>query len=161
MPIKKGIRIFFLWEENMAYNAAFNAYKQTGVKTATQGKLLIMLYDEAVKQLGSALSWFNKDDKLEPNNIEKFNANIIKTQQVITELMVSLDMDKGGDISKNLLALYVYFNQELLQANIKQDKQPIAAIRDMMMELRSAWIEADSKVATPSSGVQSSLNITG
>ena len=47
----------------MAYNAAFNAYKQTGVKTATQGKLLIMLYDEAIKQLGSALSWFNKDEK--------------------------------------------------------------------------------------------------
>ncbi|MBE6350633.1 MAG: flagellar export chaperone FliS [Spirochaetaceae bacterium] len=145
----------------MAYNAAFNAYKQTGVKTATQGKLLIMLYDEAIKQLGSALSWFNKDEKLDPNTIEKFNNNIIKTQQVITELMVSLDMDKGGDIAKNLLALYVYFNQELLQANIKQNKQPISAIRDMMIELRSAWVEADSKVVTSSSDVQPALNITG
>lgn len=145
----------------MAYNAAFNAYKQTGVKTATQGKLLIMLYDEAIKQLGSALSWFNKDEKLDPSTIEKFNNNIIKTQQVITELMVSLDMDKGGDIAKNLLALYVYFNQELLQANIKQNKQPISAIRDMMIELRSAWVEADSKVVTSSSDVQPALNITG
>ena len=75
--------------------------------------------------------------------------------------MVSLDMDKGGDIAKNLLALYVYFNQELLQANIKQNKQPISAIRDMMIELRSAWVEADSKVVTSSSDVQPALNITG
>lgn len=121
---------------------AYSAYKETAVKTASQGKLIVMLYDEAIRQLDTGMSRFNSNGKIDASNIEKFGKNIIKTQEIITELMVSLNMDVGGDIGKNLMALYTYFNRELLNANINQSKEKIAFIRDQMNQLREAWVVA-------------------
>lgn len=145
----------------MAYNQAFSAYKQTGVKTATQGKLIIMLYDEAVRQLGTAVSLIDHDKKINPAHIEKLNSAVLKTQEIITELIVSLDMTSGGEIAKNLLALYMYFNRELLEANISRNRDKISAIRTMMEELRSAWVEADSRTATRVPEMQHAVSIQG
>ncbi|NLM00033.1 MAG: flagellar export chaperone FliS [Treponema sp.] len=145
----------------MAYNQAFNAYKKTGVQTASRGKLVVMLYDEAVKQLTFALSNF-VNNKVPPKNIEKLNANILKSQEIITELMVSLDMTNGGsEIAKNLLSLYTYFNSELLDANINHNKDKISFVLSMMDELRGAWIQAEKTTSTPVADMQHSINISG
>ena len=68
-----------------------DAYKETHIKTASGGKLILMIYNEAVRQLDIALeSIENKDNKL-----ENASNSIIKTQDLITELIVSLDFEKG------------------------------------------------------------------
>jgi flagellar protein FliS len=148
----------------LAYPNALSAYRETRVKTASQGQLIIMLYDEAVRQLdmGLDLLGLNLSGKKEPGRIEQIGKCILKTQEIITELMVSLDFDQGGDIAKNLFALYTWFNQELLEANISQDSQRITTIRGMINELRGAWSEIIAKnsaegVGRPSAGV----NIAG
>jgi flagellar protein FliS len=136
----------------VGYTNAYTAYKETGVKTASQGKLIVLLYQEAVKQLGKALTYFGTDDQIEPGDIEKLNNCIVKTQEILTELMISLDMDKGGEIAKNLMALYVFFNKELLDANIKRDRQKIESVHRMMDELTNAWVtavESTAPVAQP------------
>lgn len=139
---------------------AYSAYKETGVKTASQGKLVVMLYEEAVRQLDIAISRFGQNNKIETCDIEKFGKNIIKTQEIITELMVSLNMEAGGDIAKNLMALYTYFNRELLNANINQDKEKIAFIRDEMNQLKEAWIvAANTTPAVPPMDTQRSVDI--
>ncbi len=145
----------------MAYTQAFTAYKQTSVKTATQGKLIVMLYDEAVKQLSLALTRFSGDTKVNPSNIDKLNANILKTQEIITELMVSLNLNEGGELAQNLLALYVFFNKELLDANLHHNRQKIAFVRDKMDELRGAWVQADSMTATRASDMNPAVSISG
>lgn len=145
----------------MSYTNAYTAYKQTGVKTASQGKLIVMLYEEAVRQLGTAISLFGPDDKVEPGNIEKLNNCIIKTQEILTELMISLDMDKGGEIAKNLMALYVFFNKELLDANVNRKKEKIESVHRMMDELTKAWItavESTAPVAPPVSRPNIDIN---
>jgi flagellar protein FliS len=100
-----------------------------------------MLYDEAVKQLdrGLELLVLNSGDKKDPSRIEKINKAVLKAQEIITELMVSLNFEQGGDIAKNLFSLYTWFNQELLEANVKQDPRRITVVRNMVNELRSAW----------------------
>ena len=136
----------------MGYTNAYTAYKETGVKTASQGKLIVLLYQEAVKQLAKALSFIGADNRVEPGDIEKLNNCIVKTQEILTELMTSLDMEKGGEIAKNLMALYVFFNKELLDANIKHDRQKIESVHRMMSELTNAWItavESTAPVAQP------------
>ncbi len=145
----------------MGYTNAYTAYKQTGVKTASQGKLIVMLYEEAVRQLSTAISFFGVDDKVEPGNIEKLNNCIIKTQEILTELMISLDMDKGGEIAKNLMALYVFFNKELLDANVNRNKTKIESVHRMMDELTKAWItavESTAPVAQPVSRPNIDIN---
>ncbi|MDR0495235.1 MAG: flagellar export chaperone FliS [Treponema sp.] len=127
----------------MAYNNALSTYRETRIKTASQGQLIIMLYNEAVRQLDQALSLLelNNSGKKDPGRIEKINKAVVKTQEIVAELMVSLDFEQGGDIAKNLFALYTWFNRELMEANISQDVQRVSVVRDHMDLLRGSWQE--------------------
>ena len=148
----------------MGYNqSAYTAYRETSVKTASQGKLIIMLYDECIRQLASALEKFTVDNQIEPQNIEKFNNSILKAQEVITELTVSLDMEAGGEIAKNLLNLYMYFNQELLDANVSRKTEKIIFVKEMMTQLRMTWAQVINSAAAAEirDTVSNGVNITG
>ena len=127
----------------MAYRNALSTYRETRIKTASQGQLIIMLYSEAVRQLDQALGLMELNDsgKKDPGKIEQIGKSVIKTQEIISELMVSLDFEQGGDIAKNLFALYTWFNRELMEANISQDTKRIFAVRNHVDGLRNTWQE--------------------
>ena len=127
----------------MVYGNALSTYKETRIKTASQGQLIIMLYSEAVRQLDQALGLMvlNDSGKKDPRRIEKIGKAVLKTQEIVSELMVSLDFEQGGDIAKNLFALYTWFNRELMESNMSQDTKRIATVRNFMDELRSSWQE--------------------
>lgn len=146
----------------MAYSNAYTAYQKTSVSTASQGRLVVLLYEGAIKQLTTALTYIKEDGKVPPCDIEKFGICIQKTQAIITELQVSLDMDKGGEIAKNLMSLYLYFNEELVDASINKNKQKIEFVLNMMNQLVASWrVVANSTANAPAAKVESSLNITG
>ncbi len=71
-------------------------------------------------------------------------------------------MEKGGEIAKNLMALYLYFNEELMQANISKDKGKIESVLKMLKDLTESWRQIASTTAnvTPSSN-ESRLSIQG
>jgi flagellar protein FliS len=148
----------------LAYTNALSAYRETRIKTASQGQLIIMLYDAAVKHLDHGLELLENHatGKKDPGKIELINKAVLKTQEIITELMVSLDFEQGGEIAKNLFALYTWFNKELLEANIKQDIRRITIIRNMLNELRGAWNEVVAKNTSESPGkAVTGVNIAG
>jgi flagellar protein FliS len=139
------------------------AYRETRVKTASPAQLVVMLYDEAVKQCDIALGLMKADLKKHPQDIEKVNKALGKVQDIVTELMAGLDFDSGGDIAENLFALYVWFGRQILDANISKDVEIVSAVRNMLDELRGAWAEAASKV-TGSTGMPAQtagVNIAG
>ena len=82
-------------------NQGYNAYRQTGVKTASQGQLVVMLYEEACRQLEKAANYLKPNNTIEPRFIESLGQSLQKAQDIITELQVSLDMEKGGEIAQN------------------------------------------------------------
>ena len=141
----------------MSFNNRVNAYKETQIKTAGQGKMIVMVYDEAIRQLDRALSCLESEKK--HHKLDVVNNSILKTQDLITELMVSLDFDKGGEIAHNLFSLYVFFNQKLMEANIQKDHEPIALIRKQLSELRGAWYQIMNKASASGSG--GGVNIAG
>jgi flagellar protein FliS len=122
-----------------------------------------MLYDEAIKQMSAVAALFDEDFKKEPARIEKANTHILKSQEIITELMASLDMDNGGEIARNLLALYTWFNQQLLEANMEKKADKILAVKNLMDQLRGAWIEVVSTTSAPQSrqNAPAGINIAG
>ena len=148
----------------MAYKNALSTYKETKITTAGQGQLIVMLYDEAVKQLTRAIELLelNKTDKKDPGKIEQIGKAVMKTEEIITELMVSLNFDQGGEVSKNLFSLYTWFNRELVEANISQDAGRLQTVKNMLFELRNAWssVASQSPVEPPNSE-SVGLNIAG
>ena len=145
----------------MPINKGYAAYQNTNIKTASQGKLVVLLYEAAVKNLKNAESLIDEENKIKPSNMEKFGKFLQKAQAIITELQVSLDMEKCGEIAKNLMSLYIYFNQELISVNIKHDKTKLEYIEQQMSELLKAWKEASASASqTPVQHTQA-LNIEG
>lgn len=114
------------------YNNAYNAYKNNAVNTASKGNLLLMLYDGGIKFLRFAVI------AIEDKNIQKANEYLIKTQNIISELMVTLNFDTG-EIAKKLYSLYEYMNNELIEANITKDKEKVIVVKEMLEDLRNTW----------------------
>lgn len=129
----------------MSYSSqAAAAYRETKVKTASSGSLILMLYAEVIKQIDCAIEKMNVE-KIPASDIELINKHILKAQDIITELMASLDLNAGGKIAENLLSIYSYFNQQLLSANLKKDYKPLVEVNGMLKELQSAWIDIIAK----------------
>ncbi len=137
------------------------AYRETRVKTASPAQLVVMLYDEAVKQCDIAVELLGNDVKKHPQYIEKINKALGKAQDIVTELMASLDFDAGGEIAQNLFAIYVWFGRELLEANLSKEATRVVAVRNLLAELRGAWVEAAAKVGGSGSASPVGVNIAG
>jgi len=133
-----------------------NAYRETNIKTASQGQIIIMLYDEAIRQLDKAVKLLKEGSR----HYDQVNNSIIRAQDMVTELMVSLDFEKGGDIAQSLFSLYMFFNQHMMEANLKKDAQMLGTVCGHLKELRGAWNQVVNK---PGTGRQSSggINVAG
>ncbi len=116
----------------MAIGNPYQQYKKTQVDTADQGKLIVMLYDGAIKFINKAI------ELIPQKKIEDVHVNIVKAQDIISELMTSLNMD-AGDISNRLLSIYMYINRRLIDANISKKAEPLYEVKKHLTELRDAW----------------------
>ena len=123
----------------------YKKYNQTKVSTANPGTLLIMLYDGAIKFLKFSVIAINEKDN------ERANNNIIRAEAIIIELMTSLKMDIGGEIAKNLYLVYDFMYHELVEANMKKDKEKIERIISMLQTMKETWQEVIRKEAATSS----------
>jgi flagellar protein FliS len=133
------------------------AYRQTRVKTASQGQLIVMLYDEGLKQLNIAKREFQSSRP----KLDLVHNAIVKAQDIITELMVSLDFEKGGDIAQNLFHLYMYFNQKLVDVNLSKDAADLNEVYTLMESLRDAWAEIENTASRQDHVVTGGVNIAG
>ncbi len=133
----------------MGYSAnnGFKAYQETGIKTASQGSLVVMLYEGAVSKLEEAIALVDGENKVKPGNIEKFGQKVQKVSDIISELEASLDMEKGGEIAKNLMSLYIFFNKQLLSVSLTHDKKTLESVHKMLSDLLNSWIQAANSLA--------------
>ena len=126
------------------YSNYQNAYKKASVNTLDQNKLIIMLYDGAIKNANFAVQY------MESGEIEKVHDSLIKTKNIVTELLATLNMEQGGEIAKNLKSLYSYMFSQLIEANMEKKAQPIVVVIELLKELRVAWVEINKKSKTQS-----------
>lgn len=116
------------------YRAA-SAYFQTQVTTTSQGELVIMLYDAALKALIQAKKG------LEANNMAAKGLAITKAMDILNELDSSLNMEKGGSLSANLHGLYLFCTNHLVKANIQKSIPMVDDVYKILSGLRSAYAE--------------------
>lgn len=109
-------------------------YKNNSITTASGPNLTLMLYNGCIKCIQQALR------DVEQNHFESKNKHIQKAQNIITELMLTLDTNIP--ISKQFLSLYEFAHYQLQQGNIHHDKQLIEKALDVIVEFRDTWKEA-------------------
>ena len=108
-------------------------YQQSSVQTASPGQLVVMLYDGAIRFVKLGIMG------IEERDIAKANNALIRAQNIINELIASLNFDIP--ISRNLLEIYDYMVRRLIEANLKKVKGPAEEVLTYLEELRGAWAQ--------------------
>jgi flagellar protein FliS len=98
-----------------------------------------MLFDGALRFLDRALVGFDLEDPLESNMT--ISNNILKAQEIIRELNVSLNMDQGGDFAITMRRLYNYYDLSLSQSNLKKDPAGVQLVIRLLTTIRDAWAQ--------------------
>ena len=127
----------------MGYNQSFNRYQRTSMITAGKLDLVIMCYDKVIQSLHQVkVNYEAKDFEAKANALQK-------GLSIINELQCSLDCDKGGEIARNLDALYSYLTRRLLEGDLKEDLSAFDEAIHIMSELKEAWESVASDQNNP------------
>jgi len=121
-----------------SHNLGVNAYAKTKVSTTTnQQDLIVMAYDGILKFLKMGR------EHLLANEFEQKYNNLCKARAIIEELASTLNMDKGGEIAKNLWNLYLHFMSRITEANIRHVVAPLDEIIPIIEDLRDGWAKME------------------
>lgn len=115
----------------------FDQYKEQAVLPSKPEELTLMLYNGIIKFLNQAKLF------IEQKSIEKAHNAIIRAQDIISELNITLNMDY--EISNNLRSLYDFMNNRLMEANLQKDKAMIDEVLGIAEDMRDTWKEAMEK----------------
>jgi flagellar protein FliS len=118
----------------MVMNKASDQYKENSIYTASPEELTLMLYNGLIKFIMQAQM------AIDEKNIEKAHNCIIRAENIIVEFQATLD--KGYDVSNNLLLIYDYMNRRLMDASIKKDKEILNEVLGFAKDLRDTWTQA-------------------
>ena len=118
----------------MSAAAQYNAYKRVDVETASQGKLIVMLFNGAIQRAEEAKR------QLAKGRTEGVHNNLLRAQDIVAELRSALDMKVA--VAKQLDRVYEYFQHLLIKANIRKDNLPLDEVISHLTAMRNTWQEA-------------------
>lgn len=119
---------------------AYQKYKTQSIQTASKEKLLLMLYEGAIRFIKQAIK------ATEEKNIAERGYNIGKAFDIIMELNNTLDHKVGGDIARNLEQLYMFIMEQFTKANISGTTEPLQASLKILENLYEGWVQAVEKI---------------
>jgi flagellar protein FliS len=126
-------------DERFAQQAK-DTYRVNQIQMASKEQLLIITYDIGIRSCSSA------EKAIEAGDVEQINNHLKRAQAVIRELMITLNLEQGGEVAASLMRLYDYMYFQLVEANVKKEGEPIKMVRQMLEELKATWMEAISKL---------------
>ena len=138
----------------MALRHPYQAYKTLDVETASQDKLILMLYDAALRRTAEAIELIPAGQQ-----VEKVHKNLVNAQDIFGELRRALNAN-AGEIAGNLDRIYEYVQHLLVQGNIRKDGAPLREALTYMEQLRDVWRDLFDKMPgseIPKGGGQETL----
>jgi flagellar protein FliS len=121
----------------LAHTRFIGEYRKSSVQGATPLQLVIMLYDGALRHMEAG------KHAMASGNLEVQNASLQKAQRILFELIACLDMEGGKEIAANLLALYTYVIDQLVQANVNDDPDAVERGIKVVSDLRESWVQIE------------------
>ena len=123
-------------------NAYVNQYQNNQILNATPERILIMLYDGAIRFCRQAIQAMDEGNK------QQVSEKISRAMAIICEFSNTLNHEVGGEIASDLDALYSYMTRELAKANLKNERKPLETVEELLVGLRETWMEAAQTYAT-------------
>lgn len=124
------------------YNqAGQQAYLRNKYETASPHRLIQMLYEAALKNIANALV------AIDSRQIAIAHRSILRAQEIVNELLSCLNEDKGGAVATNLKEIYIYLIRQLIQANLRKQRQPLEEVQKILLEVKGAWDQIGKEVA--------------
>jgi flagellar secretion chaperone FliS len=117
-----------------AATAQTAAYQQQSILTATPGKLVVMLYDGAVRFLKQAASAMRDERRAQADE------RLRRADAIIEELQLTLDLE-AGEIASNLQGIYVFSRRHLNEARVERDPEKVDQVAGLLSELRGSWAQ--------------------
>lgn len=120
----------------MPNSAAYNIYKTNSINYASKDQLLLMLLNGAVK--------FSKIARqaMADKDIENAHKNIMKVENIFSELIATLDVKAGGKWAEDLESVYYFIIRRLTQANVKKDVKIMDEVLPLIEYVKDMWTEA-------------------
>jgi len=125
----------------MGYKAAYQTYQKNKYETASPHKLILMLYEGALQYAERACKAIERKD------IPEANRMIQKVQDILSELIVCINLEQGGEIAQNLRRLYMYMIDLLIRANIRKDAGLIREMMDLLRPIKESWEQIGKDVS--------------
>ena len=119
----------------MVATNAIDAYQKTNLATADPLSLVVLCYERAIRDLKEARSYH------EHRMMDHVYEKIHHAQDIVTELHLALDFERGGEIAFNLYRLYGFILRELIGINSQKDVQTYEHLISILSELKEAWTE--------------------
>ena len=124
----------------------YQKYKATSVQSASREKILLMLYEGAIKFTKLAIKG------AEEKKIAERGYNIGRAYDIVMELNNTLDHRVGGEISKTLESLYIFVMSQYTKANISGDAEPLKSNLKILETLHEGWVQAVEKLKREQEG---------
>jgi flagellar protein FliS len=118
--------------------SADQRYLETSIATASKEDLIVKIFDVLIVSSQQALDKLNNDR----NDIEGIHKALLRAQRACCVLMGALDMEIGGDLSKNLLRVYEFWHHELVMANMQKDPTRVERVLAYAKDYRMTWYQA-------------------
>ena len=115
------------------YANQFGQYQKEQYTSNNQGKLIIMMYEGAIKFIEEALKGIRNKD------IGARGYYLSRADKIVAELNLTLDIQKGGEVAKNLSRLYTFIRQQILVSNCKGEEKPLIDTLEILVDLKGAW----------------------
>ena len=119
--------------------SSYRAYHQTSVQTSDQLTLIVMLYDGMLRYLRKAHTC------IEVQDIEGAHNYLMRSKDIVNELLSTLRVEKSGEVGGNLRDLYLYMFRRILEANLNKDPQPVQDVLRIAGTLRQGWLQIKSQ----------------
>jgi flagellar protein FliS len=122
---------------------ARSSYREAAVRGASPVRLVICLYEQAIEDLRKAVIALEKGD------IEARTRGINHALMVIAQLQGSLDMERGGEVARNLARFYGVVRAGLNEAQMKQSARILEEQISQLVVVYEAWLEVERATAAP------------
>lgn len=114
-------------------------YLQAEVHTATPQKLQLMLVEAAIKNIHrTKLAW----------NEEKYDVGLDalgRAQDIVAEILGSLDMDGNPEIAKKLAGIYLFIFRRMAESGMSYDQEKLDDALRVLNSERETWRQVCEK----------------